>query len=101
MTIGRSRAGRVAEQYRFSIIPVDRSSKQPACRWKAFQERHSTEADWRRWFRLQCSCNFGIVTGAISGIVVVDVDSDDGRDYAAAQMLPTPMPDKSPRSVLC
>ncbi len=85
------RARQLAAQYQFSIIPVDRASKQPAARWKEFQSRHSTEREWRGWFGSRCPCNLGIVTGAISGIVVVDVDSDAGRTYVAAHLPPTPM----------
>jgi hypothetical protein len=85
------RARRLTEQYGFSIIPVDRASKQPSARWKAFQQRRSTERDWRQWFPQRHPANLGIVTGAVSGIVVVDVDSDAGREYVAAHLPPTPM----------
>lgn len=85
------RARQLAAQYQFSIIPVARASKQPAERWKEFQSRRSTEREWRGWFGSRCPCNLGIVTGAVSGIVVVDVDSDAGREYVAAHLPPTPM----------
>jgi hypothetical protein len=85
------RARRLTEQYGFSIIPVDRASKQPAARWKEFQQRRSTEREWRQWFPQRHPANLGIVTGAVSGIVVVDVDSDAGRAYVTAHLPPTPM----------
>ena len=86
-----ARACHLAERYGFSIIPIDRASKQPAARWKEFQQRHSTDRDWRGWFPSRRPCNLGIVTGAVSGIVVVDVDSDAGRAYVAKHLPPSSM----------
>ena len=86
-----ARARHLAEQYAFSIIPVDRVSKQPAVRWKEFQDRRSIEREWHQWFPQRHPANLGVVCGAISGVVVVDVDSDVGRAYVAAHLLPTPM----------
>jgi hypothetical protein len=80
-----------AKLYHFSIIPVDRTSKQPAARWKRYQQRPSTQQEWCGWFSSQYPFNLGIVTGAISGIVVVDVDSDAGRRYVAEHLPLTPM----------
>ncbi len=85
------RARHLAAQYHFVIIPADRASKEPAVRWKEFQQRHSAEPDWRKWFPSRHPFNLGIVTGAISGIVVVDVDSDAGRAYVAAHLPHSPM----------
>lgn len=85
------RARQLAEQYGFSIIPVDRASKQPAVRWKEFQQRHSTERHWRKWFPARHPFNLGIVTGAISNLVIVDCDTDAGRAYVAAHLPATPM----------
>lgn len=42
--------------------------------WKAFQERQPTEAELHGWFIEQGARGLGLVTGAISGLVVVDVD---------------------------
>lgn len=67
-------------------IPILPSSKRPAVAWKDFQdapliERSADELD--RWL---CSWwdgtdyGVGAITGAVSGIVVVDIDDDDAAD---------------------
>jgi hypothetical protein len=63
------------------VIPVPRpdashDGKRPDLAWKEYQERRSTEAELRRWFRTEQ--NLAVVTGAVSGVVVVDVDTHDG-----------------------
>jgi len=61
--------------YGFSCIPL--LGKKPAIAWKQFQERHPTHGELLAWFGVvqKSRRNIGIVTGSISGIVAVDVDS--------------------------
>lgn len=42
--------------------------------WRTFQHRPPTEAELRAWFLDTGARGIGLVTGAISGLVVVDVD---------------------------
>jgi hypothetical protein len=56
----------------YSVIPIDRNTKQAAIEWAKFQTEKATEEDVRNWFKL--NFNVGIVTGKISNIVVVDID---------------------------
>jgi hypothetical protein len=58
----------------WSIIPIRRRDKRPLVRWDECQRRRPTQADVRRWFRAWSDAGIGIVTGAISGLVVLDVD---------------------------
>jgi hypothetical protein len=60
----------------YSIIPVDTKTKQAAIEWAKFQTEKATEEDVKNWFKL--NFNVGIVTGKISGIVVVDIDPGKG-----------------------
>jgi len=54
--------------------------KHPALRsWKPYQENRATEAQIRKWFAGRPFLNVGIVTGKVSGIVVLDVDSEEGH----------------------
>lgn len=62
--------------------------KTPAIAWKAFQTRHATEAEIRRWFRTPQ--NVGIVTGALSDLVVVDADSPAGLRWCTTHLPYTP-----------
>lgn len=62
----------------WSVIPIQPKSKSPLLDWKKYQTVRATEAEVREWFKKYPTMNIGIVTGKISGIVVVDVDSPKG-----------------------
>lgn len=49
-------------------------SKRPLIRWEPYQHRLATADEVRDWFRRWPDANIGIVTGRISGLVVLDVD---------------------------
>ena len=53
----------------------DKPAKHPTQKWKVYQQRIAGDADIRHWFGNGASRNVGIVTGQLSGIVVVDLDS--------------------------
>ena len=55
-------------------MPVVERGKRPIVRWQTFEERHPTEPEVRGWFERWPLANVAIVTGAISGIVILDVD---------------------------
>jgi len=63
--------------------------KTPAIPWKEFQSRPPTEDEIRQWFS-GGSMNIAIITGAISGIVVVDVDSMDALRWWTSRRPYTP-----------
>ena len=58
-----------------SVIPVGKD-KRPLIPWKEYQERHATLEEITKWFS-DTDANIGIVTGKISGIAVLDCDSQD------------------------
>jgi len=62
----------------YSVIPVD--GKVPLVAWAEFQNRRATEAEIRGWWAKWPVANIGIVTGAVSGIIVLDVDGQPGVD---------------------
>ena len=66
-------------QFGLSVISLRPRGKEPVGPWKEFQNRRASEAEVRRWFA-ENENNIGIVTGAISGIFVVDVDIRHGGD---------------------
>lgn len=63
----------------FSIIPVGRNKK-PLIKWKEFQGRKPTEGEIRQWCAHRDITGIAIVTGAISGIVVIDVEKGGNID---------------------
>lgn len=68
----------------FSVIPI-RGDKKPHIRWEEFQKRRATEEEIRSWWGKWPTAMIGIVTGAVSGILVIDCDSEVG--YRAIQEL--------------
>lgn len=71
-----------------SVIPVAYRGKKPALDWKEYQTRRPHPARVAEWFSSE-ERNIGIVTGEVSGLVVLDVDRPDRglRDRVAS--LPT------------
>lgn len=57
----------------FSIIPVG-NDKKPLVPWKQYQSKKATPEQIATWFKQFPTMNIGAVTGAISGIVVIDVE---------------------------
>lgn len=62
----------------YSVVPAGARSKQPIIPWRAYQDRLPSKAQVRRWFERWPDGNIAIVTGAVSGIVVLDVDPSHG-----------------------
>ena len=76
------------ELYRlgFSLIPVRIGEKIPAIQWRRFQSQRATMDEISEWqWEGQ---NAGIVTGAISGIIVLDLDSEAALSEAARRGIP-------------
>jgi Bifunctional DNA primase/polymerase, N-terminal len=62
-----------------SVIPLRPGDKRPAIpSWERFQRERPSEDEITSWFGWGDN-NLGIVTGEISGLVVVDLDGDDGE----------------------
>lgn len=77
----------VARQYvkwGLSPIPLRAHDKRPLRAWEEFQKRVVTEAEIAAW---QWP-NIGIVTGAISGVIVLDADSAEGENIIVLRGVP-------------
>jgi len=75
-----------------SIIPVkpyvdEASKKKPFIKWQKFQHRKATAEEIRQWWEKWPDAMIGIVTGGISGLFVVDCDSQEGFE-AVQELLP-------------
>lgn len=64
----------------FSVIPLQPRGKKPLVEWTEYYTRKATEEEIREWWTKQPNANIGLVTGEISGMVVVDVDVHRGGD---------------------
>jgi bifunctional DNA primase/polymerase-like protein len=83
-----------------SVIPVPRprpgvptgapgDGKVPAILWREYQTRLPTETELADWFG-GAPMNIAVITGAVSGVVVVDADSRDAMQWVARRLLYTP-----------
>lgn len=68
----------------FSVIPV-RGDKKPFIPWTEYQKHRTTPDEIRAWAAKYPRAMIGIVTGEISGILVIDCDTREG--YEAIQKL--------------
>jgi hypothetical protein len=68
----------------WSIAPIRRDGRDPATEWKypdswiQYQRTRATPDDVRRWEKAGDLQNLAIITGAASGLVVVDIDPRKG-----------------------
>lgn len=99
MHIARMSLYEIAMYYRnvhkWSVIPIKPASKQPAASWKEYQSRLATDEELERWFRDKTTeqIGIGLVTGKLSGVAVVDLDSY--KDGFEAVDLNTPLISKT------
>ena len=74
-----------------TLIPVEQRGKRPAVAWKRYQTTPPTADELETWFGNGHHQNIGILTGATSGIVVVDTDSREAEAHADEHLPATPM----------
>jgi len=73
-------------QFNFSVIPVG-NDKRPLIKWETYQSEKSTPEEIREWYTKWPDANIGIVTGPISNLAVIDVDTEEGI-HAIEEYLP-------------
>ncbi len=64
----------------YSVIPLRPRDKRPISgfSWLEYNDRIPTEEEIRQWWTTYPQANIGIITGKISGIVAVDIDTGRG-----------------------
>lgn len=62
----------------WSVLPIEPAGKRPLVRWEELQQRLASAAEVRGWLARWPDANLGVVTGAISGLLVLDVDPRHG-----------------------
>ena len=72
----------------WSPIPVEEQSKKPLVSWQRAQENAATIDRCRDWAFRWTNSGIGIVTGAISGVMVIDVDSPEAALSPFVMALP-------------
>ncbi|WP_126172857.1 bifunctional DNA primase/polymerase [Altericroceibacterium xinjiangense] len=70
----------------FSVFPIPFRRKKSAIPWKQFQSERASLDTVRKW--ASRPSNVGIVTGAVSGILVLDLDSEEAVAEAERRGIP-------------
>lgn len=81
-----ARSWQVLTDLGFSVFPVELNGKRPLVHWKAYQTAPADFATVARW-STQPS-NIGIATGAVSSLIVLDLDSAEAVQEAERRGLP-------------
>jgi Bifunctional DNA primase/polymerase, N-terminal/AAA domain/Primase C terminal 1 (PriCT-1) len=68
----------------FSVIPIKPRDKKPLIPWEPYQKEPASEETIKDWFATWPNANVGIVTGAVSDVVVIDLDSAEAKDKIKA-----------------
>lgn len=93
------------ERHRFSVVPLHTPTQdggcscgQPDCdtpgkhprltSWKEYQRRRATGQEIERWWTQWPDANIGIITGAVSRLVVVDIDGQQGKESLRGNRFP-------------
>jgi len=66
-------------KYNLSVIPC-RRDKKPLIKWEEFQKRKAEPSEIEDWFAKDPDANIGIVTGDISNLSVIDIDTEEGKN---------------------
>lgn len=68
----------------WSVIPMQPRGKRPLVAWREFQQRRAEADEIESWFARWPDANVGLVTGGVSGLVVLDVDARHGGAQSIA-----------------
>jgi len=63
----------------FSVIPCQKNKK-PLIKWEAYQTQKPSEEEIRQWWGKWPDANIGIPCGPVSGVDVLDCDSQEAYD---------------------
>lgn len=74
-----------------SVIPIHAETKRPAIKWRDYQSRLPTEEEVTDWFTTWPEANIAVVTGEVSGVVIVDCDNDAAFNAALSCGMRSPI----------
>ncbi len=69
----------------WSVIPIKPGGKKPLVEWEKYQKERATEDQIKKWWSKYPNANIGVVTGIISDIIVIDIDSKKGEEEYIAK----------------
>lgn len=63
-----------------SVIPIIPGQKKPMIKWQQYQKTRATKEQITEWWTKTPNANIGIVTGDVSDVFVVDIDTAEGQE---------------------
>jgi hypothetical protein len=66
----------------YSVIPLRKNKLPLLGSWKQYQKAPATEIQLESWWKKHPDANIGILTGKISGVTVVDIDTSQGKQVS-------------------
>lgn len=73
----------------WSVIPLRPRDKRPTLSsWSDYQSRQAKEGEIRKWWDRWPDANIGLVTGTVSGLIVLDLDGPESVDFVKQQGVP-------------
>lgn len=79
----------------YSVIPLKKDKRPLLASWKDFQKTPATDDIIEQWWEKYPNANIGIVTGKLSGITVVDIDTK-GDEVVPLETFPETYTVKTP-----
>lgn len=70
----------------WSVIPVRPQDKRALVPWQEYQQRLADEEEIKNWFRRWPDANLAILTGALSGLLVLDIDPQHGGEESLSEL---------------
>ena len=81
-----------AEKFNFSVIPIKPKDKKPLIKWEKFQKVKATRDQLKEWWEKWPDANIGLITGEVSNLAVIDIDTAEGfdaiQDYLPDRLFP-------------
>lgn len=60
-----------------SLLPINLAAKKPYCDWKSLQNTPASHDTVEQWLEKWPDAGIGIITGVLSGLLVVDADTPE------------------------
>jgi Bifunctional DNA primase/polymerase, N-terminal len=79
MTDSRLESALAYSRRGYSVIPIKPKDKKPLIAWEPYQTEAAGETTLKHWFESFSDANIGIVTGAVSDCIVVDIDNEEAK----------------------
>lgn len=76
------------------VLPCKAGTKHPKVKWREYRERLPTEPEVREWWTRWPNAGIAVLTGKVSGLVVVDIDGRSGGTLDGHPI--TPLMSKTP-----